>query len=130
MEPQSTQDTARILITGRDEAVRLAGRVAARDATMTPATRRQVTHMIFKAYVKQAQADGLLPMNLKVTPAGPALSGGVDVDVWDPLTGTGWALTGEGSPGPAANGPAEAVVPDGNATRTLTEVHRLEYRDT
>jgi hypothetical protein len=65
---------------------------------LPPGNADEVRGLLARGFVRQAQADGLLPARLEVTPA--AAEGGdptETIDVWDPKTGTAWDLDGGGA---------------------------------
>jgi hypothetical protein len=65
---------------------------------LPPGTADEVRGLLARAFVRQAQADGLLPDRLEVVPT--AAEGGdpmETIDVWDPKTGTAWDLDGGGA---------------------------------
>lgn len=88
-----TDQTTALLHVGQLEAQRLTEQLAARHP-MTPEQAAQVREILVRAFVHQAQADGLLPQRLEVVPS--AAEGGdpsQTVDVRDPMTGTTWDVS-------------------------------------
>lgn len=88
-----TEQTTAVLNAGMYEAQRLTEKLAA-SHPMTSDQAAQVREILLKAYVRQAQVDGLLPARLEVVPS--AAEGGSateTVDVRDPMTGTSWDVS-------------------------------------
>jgi hypothetical protein len=86
-------ETTALLHAGQLEAQRLTEQIAARHP-LTPEQASQVREILLKTFVRQAQADGLLPKRLEVVPS--AAEGGdptESVDVRDPMTGTTWDVS-------------------------------------
>lgn len=92
-----TEATDAVLRVGVADADRVAAALDAQHP-LAPGTADDVRGVVVRAFVRQAQADGLLPERLEVVPA-PAEGGdpAAIVDVWDPRTGTAWDLDGGGS---------------------------------
>jgi hypothetical protein len=88
-----TEQTTALLHVGQLEAQRLTEQLAAKHP-MTPEQAAQVRELLVRAFVRQAQADGLLPQRLEVLPS-PAEGGDPSetVDVRDPMTGTTWDVS-------------------------------------
>jgi hypothetical protein len=103
------KETAAVVQTGVLQAALLVS-VIQRTHPLDPAVASDVTEILAKSFVRQAQKEGLLPRRLQVIPA-PA-EGGVSsetLDVWDPKTGVAWALT-----------PAGAAYAGSDVGRTMT----------
>lgn len=116
------QETTALLQVGILEARRLTDQIAER-YPMTPEQAEATREVLLKAFVRQAQADGLLPERLQVMPS--AAEGGdpsETIDVWDPMTGTAWDVTGaEG----AASDRVGTTVSNDTASATITQVETV-----
>lgn len=122
-EPAAEPTIDSILEKGAGITGRIA-RVLAAKRGLDAASRSRVAFLLFKTYVCQAQAEGVLPARLRVVRDdgnGPADRA---VAVWDPGSGIGWTLVAEGAPPPEAD-PFGTAVPDGDATRALSEVRAI-----
>jgi hypothetical protein len=94
-----TPETSALLHAGVLEADKLTHAIDER-SPLPPGSADQVRGLLARGFVRQAQADGLLPARLEVVPA--AAEGGdptETIDVWDPKTGTAWDLDGGGAEG-------------------------------
>jgi hypothetical protein len=87
------EETTALLNVGRLEAQRLTDQLAAQHP-LTPEQAAQVRELLVKAFIRQAQTDGLLPERLEVLPS-PAEGGDPSetIDVRDPMTGTSWDVS-------------------------------------
>jgi hypothetical protein len=90
------RETTAVVHTGVVEAARLVAAVQ-RTHPLDPAVASDVTEILAKSFVRQAQMEGLLPRRLQVI-ASPAEGGvpGETIDLWDPKTGVAWSLTPPG----------------------------------
>jgi hypothetical protein len=115
------RETTAVVQAGVTEAARLTS-VADRKQPLDPATASDLTEVLAKAFVRQAQADGLLPRRLQVIPS-PAEGGaaGETLDLWDPMTGTAWAVTPPASAPEALQGVGRTMT-SGGARVTIVEV--------
>jgi hypothetical protein len=114
------KETTAVVQTGVREAALLVSAVQ-RTHPLDPAVASDVTEMLAKSFVRQAQMEGLLPRRLQVI-LSPAEGGarGETIDLWDPQTGVAWAIT---PPGVAVDGSIVGrTMASGGARVTIVEV--------
>jgi RHS repeat-associated protein len=77
----------------RDQATNLTRNVSASSQTpLTPQMFGSVNDAVFKALVKQAVSEGVLPATITTAPSSLNRPGSAGIDVWDTATGVGWDL--------------------------------------
>jgi RHS repeat-associated protein len=91
--PQRPPSTDEVLLQLRTQATDLTRRISASSSQpLTPQMFGSVNDAVFKAFVKQAIEDGILPPTIRTAPASMNRPGTAGIDVWDTATGVGWDL--------------------------------------
>lgn len=116
------RETTAMIHAGVLEAARVTAGIQEKQG-LSPDTASQLNDILVRVFVRQAQADGLLPRRLQVT-ATMAEGGaaGETIDVWDPMTGVAWDITPAGNEAAAGEQVGRAITGSGGASVTITQV--------
>ena len=91
--PVATEGVDQVLFRLRDQATEITRKVSAAGPAFAPTKFGSVNDAVFKALVKQAVDDRLLPASIRTSLSSMNVPGSRGIDVWDTATGVGWDLT-------------------------------------